>query len=90
MRQTVERFWTVGALSTLVSQSGLSPDMVELIDDLLQRWPALDGGPRAALARTILTRVYPTAPADAWRNMNDGELQRRLQAALLGSQRPAA
>jgi uncharacterized RDD family membrane protein YckC len=79
---------SLSALGTLVSQSGLAPDVVELIDDLLQRWHALDAGPRAALARTILARMAPGTPPDAWRHMNDGELRQRLQAALLGSQRP--
>jgi uncharacterized RDD family membrane protein YckC len=78
---------TLGSLGTLVSQSGLEPDMVELIDDLLQRWHALDVSSRATLARTILARVDPATTTDAWRNLNDGELQRRLQAALQGSQR---
>jgi uncharacterized RDD family membrane protein YckC len=76
-------------LSTLVAQSGLPPDVIELIDDVLKRWHALDVVKRDEVARSILARVGP-ANAEALRPLGDLELQRRLQALLLTRGQSAA
>jgi uncharacterized RDD family membrane protein YckC len=37
----------------------------ELVDELLERWPTLDGGARTRLARSLLKRVTGSAPEPA-------------------------
>ena len=46
------------------TRSGLSPQAVDLIQELLDRWPALDEQNRATIARTLLARVEPQISAD--------------------------
>jgi uncharacterized RDD family membrane protein YckC len=81
---------SLASLSTLVVQSGLAPNVIELIEDVLQRWDALDVVKRDQLARSILARVGPNANAEALGQLGDLELQRRLQALLLTRDSPAA
>lgn len=74
---------SLGKIGSLVAQSGLTPNLVELIDDVLARWESLDSGKRSALARTLLTRVDPTLTQTV-SSIGDHELHRRLLAALAG------
>jgi uncharacterized RDD family membrane protein YckC len=83
VRESAAPAKALNSLGELVSQSGLAPDVTELIDDLLKRWHELDFGARGSLARTILARVdkerAPTLPG-----LHDHELRQRLQALLAG------
>lgn len=69
-------------LGSLATQSGLAPAQVELIHDLLERWPALDTGKRDELARSILSRVEPAAAAAQLAPLSDAELLQRLRELL--------
>jgi hypothetical protein len=75
---------SLGKIGVLVAQSGLTSDLVELIDDVLARWQSLDISKRSALARTILARVDPTVAPDTLSIIGDSELHRRLMASLTG------
>jgi uncharacterized RDD family membrane protein YckC len=73
---------SLGQLATLVTQSGLPLQMVELIVDVLSRWQFLEQQKRDALARSILLRVEPNLSAEILDRLNDIELQRRLRVLL--------
>lgn len=86
VRESAESEKALNALSEMVSQSGLTPDVAELIDDLLKRWHALDVTARGSLARTILGRVDKSGGAQNLAALNDSGLRQRLQALLAGVQ----
>jgi uncharacterized RDD family membrane protein YckC len=69
-------------LGSLVAQSGLAPALVELIHDVLERWPSLEVGKRDELARSILARIEPSASAAQLAALSDAELAQRLRALL--------
>jgi uncharacterized RDD family membrane protein YckC len=73
-------------LASLGARSGLSPQLVELIRDVLERWPSLEVGKRDELARSILARVDGALSAAQLAALSDAELLRRLQR-LLGAAR---
>src|SRR4030095_6691904 len=51
--------------STTAAKGGLTPQAADLIQELLDRWPALDEHNRGTIARTLLARVEPQiAPED--------------------------
>jgi uncharacterized RDD family membrane protein YckC len=55
----------------------LSPQLVELIDDLLLRWKELDGDVRSTLARRLIDRADPNAGY-----VMEAELESRLRGLL--------
>ncbi len=69
-------------LASLGVQSGLAPPLVELIRDLLERWPSLEVSNRDALARSILSRIDSAAPAAQLAALSDAELLRRLRQLI--------
>jgi uncharacterized RDD family membrane protein YckC len=69
-------------LASLGAQSGLSPQLVELIRDVLERWPSLELSKRDELARSILARVDSTASAAQLAALSDAELSQRLRRLL--------
>jgi uncharacterized RDD family membrane protein YckC len=73
---------SLAQLGSLVAQSGLAPALVELIHDVLERWPSLDSGKRDELARSILSRVDPAATAAELAGLSDAELSQRLRQLL--------
>jgi uncharacterized RDD family membrane protein YckC len=66
------------------ARSGLTPQAADLIQELLDRWPALEDGTRATIARTLLARVEPQIPAEELARLRSGELRARLSAKLSG------
>jgi uncharacterized RDD family membrane protein YckC len=77
---------TLAQLGSMVAVSGLSPALVELIHDLLERWQALDVARRRELARSILARADPAAPPAQLAALSDADLARRLRQLLAGVQ----
>ena len=73
---------SLAQLSSMVTQSGLAPALVELIHDVLERWPSLDIGKRDELARSILARIDTAPPASELAGLSDAELSRRLRQLL--------
>ena len=66
------------------AKSGLTPQAADLIQELLDRWPALEDDHRATIARTLLARVEPQIPAEELARLRSGELRARLSAKLNG------
>jgi uncharacterized RDD family membrane protein YckC len=73
---------TLAQLGSMVAHSGLPPALVELMHDLLERWPALDIDRRDDLARSFLARADPSVPAAQLAGLTDAELSRRLRQLL--------
>jgi uncharacterized RDD family membrane protein YckC len=69
-------------LASLGAQSGLAPPQVELIRDVLERWPSLELSKRDALARSLLARVDTAVPAAQLLALSDAELLQRLRRLL--------
>jgi uncharacterized RDD family membrane protein YckC len=70
--------------STTAAKSGLTPQAADLIQELLDRWPALDDNNRATIARTLLARVAPQIPAEELARLSTTDLRARLTAKLGG------
>ncbi len=73
---------SLSQLGSVVSHSGLTPAVVELIQELLERWPSLEGQHRDSLARALLGRVGPAADASLSADLDDFQLRERLQRLL--------
>jgi uncharacterized RDD family membrane protein YckC len=69
---------------TTAAKSGLTPQAADLIQELLDRWPALDDANRATIARTLLARVEPQIPAEELARLGTNDLRFRLAAKLGG------
>lgn len=63
-------------------KGGLSPQAADLIQELLDRWAALDEQQRASIARALLARVEPAMPAAELAQLGAMELRARLVARL--------
>jgi uncharacterized RDD family membrane protein YckC len=68
----------------LATHTGLDPRVVELIQDLLDRWPSLSSERRATLARALLARATPAQDRDALAVLAESELHQRLRTLLAG------
>src|SRR4029079_6126508 len=67
-------------VSTAAAKSGLTPQAADLIQELLDRWPALDEHNRGTIARTLLARVEPQIAADDLARLSAPDLRERLTA----------
>lgn len=72
--------------SSAAPRDGLSPQAADLIQELLERWPALDEQTRATIARSLLARVEPTLTADDLTRLSTVDLRGRLLAKLSSGQ----
>jgi uncharacterized RDD family membrane protein YckC len=70
--------------STAAAKSGLTPQAADLIQELLDRWPALDEQNRGTIARTLLARVEPQISPDELARLGTLDLRSRLAAKLGG------
>lgn len=68
--------------ASLGAHSALSAQLVELIRDVLERWPSLEVSKRDELARSILARADSATPAAQLSALGDAELLRRLRRLL--------
>jgi len=72
-------------LSALAGASHLSLDGMELVDQLLERWQALESSKRIAIARSLLERLESGTVAGELASLNEPQLQARLlQLVQLG------
>jgi uncharacterized RDD family membrane protein YckC len=69
----------------LASQTGLDPRLVELIQDLLDRWASLSSERRQALARALLARATPAQDHAALALLGESELHQQLRTLLAGT-----
>jgi uncharacterized RDD family membrane protein YckC len=72
--------------ATAGTRNGLSPQAVDLIQELLDRWSTLDEQNRGTIARTLLARVEPQLSADELVRLSTLDLRSRLLAKLSGGQ----
>jgi len=68
-------------LPALVARTGLDAALIELLNELLERWPSLAIENRDALARTLLARARPEL-ATSLGAADDAELHRQLRGLL--------
>jgi uncharacterized RDD family membrane protein YckC len=69
----------------LATHTGLDPRLVELIQDLLDRWQSLSSARRGTLARALLARAAPAQDRDALAALGETELHQRLRTLLAGA-----
>jgi len=67
---------------TRAAKGGLTPQAADLIQELLDRWPALDDNNRATIARALLARVEPQIPAEELAGLSTPDLRARLSEKL--------
>jgi len=68
------------AMNHAVVSTGLAPEVVDLVEELLERWGALAEQERRGLARALLTRIGGEDASIS--GLNDGQLQQRLKLLL--------
>jgi uncharacterized RDD family membrane protein YckC len=68
--------------SSAAPKSGLTPQVVDLIQELLDRWPALEEDKSATIARALLARVEPQMSAEELAKLSALDLRSRLVAKL--------
>jgi uncharacterized RDD family membrane protein YckC len=71
-------------LETLASGSSLPLGALELVDQVLERWPSLESQNRMQIARSLLARLQPGTDAAHWAALDDAALNARLAALLTG------
>ena len=69
----------------LATHTGLDPRLIELIQDLLDRWPSMSSERRMALACALLARTKPVPASDAFAALGEPELLQRLRTLLAGA-----
>ena len=72
----------LAGLPALLAHTGLDHGVLELLNELLERWLSLSVEHRDALARTLLARANPTASSAALNDLGDAQLHQRLRALL--------
>jgi uncharacterized RDD family membrane protein YckC len=77
---------SLGQLGALLQNTGLDPNTLQLIQDLLDRWAMLETERRVQLARTVLARLDPGLDPAQLGALDPVQLHSRLKS-LLGSKR---
>lgn len=72
------------SLHAAASASGLSPQSVDLVQELLDRWPQLNDATRANIARSLIARIDPAAATQVLSMQSSAELRSHL-VSLLGT-----
>jgi uncharacterized RDD family membrane protein YckC len=75
---------SLARLETLAAASSLTLDALELVDQVLERWPSLESPNRVQIARSLLARVEPGSDAAPLSSLSEAELHARLTALLAG------
>ncbi|MGH8230822.1 MAG: RDD family protein [Steroidobacteraceae bacterium] len=69
-------------LGSKVAQSGLKPEVVELVHDVLERWSELELSRRDEIARSILARIDHGGSSVPLAALDDAQLRSRLRALV--------
>jgi hypothetical protein len=72
------------SFASVAPASDLDPQVAELVQELLERWPVLDPATRTNLARSLLTRIDPAVSAADVMLQDAAQLQARLLLLLTG------
>ncbi|HEY7639977.1 MAG TPA: RDD family protein [Steroidobacteraceae bacterium] len=73
---------TPASFASSAPQGGLTPQATDLVQELLDRWPALEVEHRANIARTLLARLEPQTSPDELAQLTVFQLRDRLAAKL--------
>ena len=76
-------------IEALATGSQLPLDVLELVDQVLERWDSLESASRSQIARSLLCRLDPAANAKALEDLADAKLRSMLQAHLNSNTSPA-
>ncbi|MGH8199104.1 MAG: RDD family protein [Steroidobacteraceae bacterium] len=71
---------SLGRLSALLERSSLPPEILKLVQDLLDRWKALQKPQRLTLARTLLARIEPQRDAAGLAALDEAALRTLLES----------
>jgi uncharacterized RDD family membrane protein YckC len=80
--ETAAAAHNLARLPALLAQTGLDPRVLDLLNELLERWQTLSVEHRDGLARTLLARVNPALSAAALRALGDDDLHQQLRLLL--------
>jgi len=80
---------SLARIESLAQSSQLPLDILELADQILERWDALQPDSRTAIARSLLARVAP-AHTDELASMSDLRLRSALQKLLVAPAAPGS
>ena len=80
---------SLARLEALTAGSRLPLDTLELVDQILERWPSLGSDNRRRIASSLLARIEPGSDAARLAASSEAELHARL-LALLSTRGPAA
>ena len=78
---------SLARLETLAAASSLPLDALELVDQVLERWPTLGSVSRMQLARSLLARVVPDSDPAQWSTLSEKDLRERLTALRDGDRK---
>src|SRR5699024_10469949 len=73
---------TTSSFESRTRAGGLTPQAAELVQELLDRWPALEESNRGNIARSLLARLEPQIAPDDLARLTAAELRDRLAAKL--------
>lgn len=75
---------SLGRLSAQMQRTALSLEALQLIHDLLERWPSLEDARRSQLARALLAKLDPGFDPQRGDDASGPSLKARLEALLAG------
>jgi uncharacterized RDD family membrane protein YckC len=75
---------SLSRLETLAAGSRLPLDALELVDQVLERWPSLESRNRSQIACSLLARLEPGNDAAHLSDLSDAQLHVRVAALLHG------
>ncbi|MFZ1869072.1 MAG: RDD family protein [Steroidobacteraceae bacterium] len=73
---------SLSRLGAILERSSLPPETLKLVQDLLDRWQALEKPRRVALARTLLARIEPQRDAAAFAALDERALHALLESHI--------
>jgi uncharacterized RDD family membrane protein YckC len=79
---------SLAQLGSLSQSSIHDPALLDIVNDLLERWADLDDRHRMSLARTLLARITPGIAASELLDLSSAELRLRLDSQLRGEAVP--
>jgi uncharacterized RDD family membrane protein YckC len=78
---------SLSRLAPSLLRSSLPPEVLKLVQDLLDRWAALERPKRVALARALLARIEPQRDGAALAALEEGALRTLLESHIASRQR---
>jgi uncharacterized RDD family membrane protein YckC len=79
---TTQSAHSLARLPALMARTGLDAGLIELVNELLERWTSLSLERRDTLARALLARTNPALTSHALADVGDADLHQRLRALL--------